>query len=179
MQKTAIVLVVLIAAAVMGLTLVAAVPQGALSSRAYVGHENDLDIGNLIRAYPKAAGTRLDDCQTCHRGGTKGADTEREYSPCGYCHLLQNPNPRYQSGVPKDYESTLNAFGLAYENAGRTVEALAAIATLDSDGDGFTNGAEIAALRYPGDAASRPGQPLAPFAALSWEDVHKLPAVKQ
>ncbi|MGA2533317.1 MAG: GEGP motif-containing diheme protein [Candidatus Aminicenantales bacterium] len=179
MRKKVMAITLLAAAAVLGLTLVAAVPQRAVSSRAYVGHENDLDIGNFIRAYPKAAGTRLDDCQTCHRGGTKGADTEREYSPCGYCHLLQYPNPRYQSGVPKDYESTLNAFGLAYENAGRTVEALAAIATLDSDGDGFTNGAEIAALRYPGDAASRPGQPQAPFAALSWDDVHRLPAVKQ
>lgn len=179
MQKAAIVFVILFAVAVLGLTLVAAVPQRAVPSRAYVGHENDLDIGNFIQAYPQAAGTRLDDCQTCHRGGVQGTDTEREFSACGYCHLLQYPNPRYQSGVPKDYESTLNAYGLAYENAGRTVEALAAIAKVDSDGDGFTNDAEIAALRYPGDAASRPGQPLAPFAVLSWDDVLKLPAVKQ
>jgi hypothetical protein len=179
MQKKVIVLTVLAAAVVLGLTLVAADPQRAVSSRAYVGHENDLDIGNFIRAYPKAAGTRLDDCQTCHRGGVQGTDTEREFSACGYCHLLQYPNPKYQSGVPKDYESTLNAYGLAYENAGRTVEALAGIARLDSDGDGFTNDAEIAALRCPGDAASRPGQPLAPFVALSWDDVHKLPGVKQ
>ena len=179
MPKRVIITTFLIAVAVLGLTLVAAVPQRAVLSRAYVGHENDLDIGNFIQAYPQAAGTRLDDCQTCHRGGVQGTDTEREFSACGYCHLLQYPNPRYQSGVPKDYESTLNAYGLAYENAGRTVEALAAIAKVDSDGDGFTNDAEIAALRYPGDAASRPGQPLAPFAVLSWDDVHKLPAVKQ
>jgi hypothetical protein len=179
MPKRVIITTFLIAVAVLGLTLVAAVPQRAVLSRAYVGHENDLDIGNFIRAYPQAAGTRLDDCQTCHRGGVQGTDTEREFSACGYCHLLQYPNFRYQSGVPKDYESTLNAYGLAYENAGRTVEALAAIAKVDSDGDGFTNDAEIAALRYPGDAASRPGQPLAPFAVLSWDDVLKLPAVKQ
>lgn len=179
MQKTAIAFGVLIAAIVLGFALGAAFPQRVVSSRAYVGHENDLDIGNFIRAYPQAAGTRLDDCQTCHRGGVQGTDTEREFSACGYCHLLQYPNPRYQSGVPKDYESTLNAYGLAYENAGRTVEALAAIAKVDSDGDGFTNDAEIAALRYPGDAASRPGQPLTPFAVLSWDDVLKLPAVKQ
>jgi len=179
MQKMAIVFVALIAAAALGLTLVAEVPQRAVSSRAYVGHENDLDIGNFIRAYPKAAGTRLDDCQTCHRGGVEGTDTEREFSACTYCHLLQYPNPRYQTGVPRDFEATLNAYGLAYEYAGRTVEALTGIARLDSDGDGFTNDTEIAALRYPGLAASRPGQPLAPLVALSWDDVHKLSAVKQ
>jgi hypothetical protein len=179
MRKETVFLTVLIAALALGLTLVAAVPQKAASSRAYVGHENDLDINNFIHQYPKAAGTRLDDCQTCHRGGVKGTDTEREFSPCGYCHLLQYPNPKYQTGVPRDYESTLNAFGLAYENAGRTVEALVEIAKLDSDGDGFANDAEIAALRYPGDAASRPGQPLAPFVSLPWDEIRKLPVQKQ
>jgi hypothetical protein len=157
----------------------AAAPQPAASFRAYVGHANDLDMANFIRAYPKAAGTRLDDCQTCHRSGPKGTDAEREFSPCGYCHLLRYPNPRYKTGVPKEYAGTLNTYGLAYRNAGRTVEALEAIAKLDSDGDGFTNEVEIAALRYPGDAASRPGQPLAPFVSLSRNDLGKLPAVRQ
>jgi len=157
----------------------AAGPQKAASSRAYAGHANDIDIRNFIQAYPKAAGTRLDDCQTCHRGGPKGTDAEREFSPCSYCHLLQYPNPRYKTGVPADFEATLNAYGLAYENAGRTAEALAAVANLDSDGDGFANEAEIAALRYPGDAASRPGQPLAPFVSLSMAEVRRLPEVRQ
>jgi hypothetical protein len=179
MAKKTRLLIVLASAMTLGLTLVAAVPQKAASSRAYVGHENDLDINNFIRQYQKAAGTRLDDCQTCHRGGVTGTDTEREYSPCGYCHLLQYPNPRYKTGVPSDYEATLNAYGLAYENAGRTVEALAEIAKLDSDGDGFVNDAEIAALCYPGNAASRPGQTLAPFVSLTWDEIHELPAQKQ
>jgi hypothetical protein len=170
---------ILTAALVFGLTLAAGPPQKAVSSRAYVGHENDLDITNFIRRYPNAAGTRLDDCQTCHRAGVAGTDTEREFSPCGYCHLLQYPNPKYQTGVPADYTSTLNAFGIAYEKAGRTFEALAGIGKLDSDGDGFSNEAEIAASRYPGDAASRPGQPLAPYVSLSWDEVRKLTAVKQ
>jgi hypothetical protein len=157
----------------------AAIPQKAALSRGYVGHENDMDIKNFISQYPAPAGTRLDDCQTCHRAGVKGTDTEREFSPCGYCHLLLYPNPRYKTGVPQDYEGTLNAYGLAYENAGRTPEALAEIARMDSDGDGFANGDEIAALRYPGDPVSRPGQPLAPFVTLSMDDIRKLPAVKQ
>ena len=179
MWKKTLILTVLCTASALSLALVAAVPQKAASSRAYVGHENDMDINNFIRQYPKAAGTRLDDCQTCHRAGVMGTDTEREYSPCGYCHLLQYPNPKYHTGVPADYEATLNSYGLAYENAGRTVEALAGIAKLDSDGDGFTNEAEIADLRYPGDPASRPGQPLAPFVSLPWDAIRKLPAVKQ
>jgi hypothetical protein len=157
----------------------AAIPQKAALSRGYVGHENDMDIKNFISQYPASAGTRLDDCQTCHRAGVKGTDTEREFSPCGYCHLLLYPNPRYKTGVPQDYEGTLNAYGLAYENAGRTPEALAEIGRMDSDGDGFANSDEIAALRYPGDPVSRPGQPLSPFVTLSMDDIRKLPAVKQ
>jgi len=166
----------LIALSIMGL---ATVLQEKTPSRAYVGHENDKDIRNFIRQYPKAAGTRLDDCQTCHRGGIKGTDTEREFNPCGYCHLLEFPNPGYKTGVPKDFGETLNPFGLAYAKAGRSVEALAAIAKTDSDGDGSANAAEIAGLRYPGDAASRPGQPLAPAVTLSENDLRKLPARTQ
>lgn len=166
--------IVAAAALVLAVGLASAGPQKATASRAYVGHANDGDIGNFIRAYPKAAGTRLDDCQTCHRAGVTGTDTAREFSPCGYCHLLVFPDARYKTGVPADYEATLNAYGLAYENAGRTVEALAAMAKLDSDGDGSTNEAEIAGLRYPGDATSRPGQPLAPYLSLSLADVRKL-----
>jgi len=49
--------------------------QEAVSSRAYVGHETDADMNGFIRQYPGAAGTRLDDCQTCHRGGVRGTDT--------------------------------------------------------------------------------------------------------
>jgi hypothetical protein len=150
-----------------------------VQSRAYVGHESDRDIKAFIQQYPKAAGTRLDDCQTCHRSGVKDTDTEREYSPCGYCHLLQYPNPKYKTGVPKSFAETLNAYGLAYKRQGRTSEALAAIAGQDSDGDGFTNAKEIVDLRYPGEMASRPGQPLAPAVTLNWDEIHKLPLQTQ
>jgi hypothetical protein len=145
-----------------------------VQSRAYVGHESDRDIKNFVKQYPKAAGTRLDDCQTCHRSGVAGTDTEREYSPCGYCHLLQYPSPKYKTGIPKSFEDTLNSYGLAYKRAGRTPEALAAIAGQDSDGDKFANAREIADLRYPGDAASRPGQPMAPAITLNWNEIRKL-----
>ena len=153
-------------------------PQTA-ASRAYVGHESDADMRGFIRQYPAAAGTRLDDCQTCHRGGVKGTDTEREYSPCGYCHLLVYPNARYASGVPKTAADTLNAYGLAYRKAGRTFEAFAAIDGTDSDGDGHRNGVEIAGLRNPGDPASRPGLPQAATISLGWEEIRGLPVHSQ
>jgi hypothetical protein len=144
-------------------------------SRAYAGHENDRDIQNFIRHYPKAAGTRLDDCQTCHRSGIKGTDTEREFSPCGYCHLLQFPKAKYKTGIPENFEQTLNPYGIEYKRKGRTLKALAAISNLDSDGDGFANAEEIDDMRNPGDAASKPGQPMSPIKKISWNDIRALP----
>jgi len=153
--------------------------QEAASSRAYVGHENDVDMQGLIRQYPRAAGTRLDDCQTCHRGGVRGTDTESEVSPCSYCHLVVFPNERYRTGVPGNYEATLNAYGLDYRRAGRAAAAFRAIEGRDSDGDGYANATEIADLRNPGDAASRPGLPRAPTVVLGWEEIRQLPVHSQ
>jgi hypothetical protein len=167
-------IVFLIAIMAFGWIVVAKATQTDVQSRAYVGHENDRDIHNFIRQYPKAAGTRLDDCQTCHRGGVAQTDTEREFSPCSYCHLIQYPNAKYKTGIPRNFEDTLNAYGIAYKQAGRTAEAVVAIAKLDSDKDKFSNAEEIESLRYPGDAASKPGQPLAPVVTLAWADIRKL-----
>jgi hypothetical protein len=174
MKKKAISLAVLIPAIFLSWIIFAQPSQKIAQSRAYAGHENDRDIQNFIRQYPKAAGTRLDDCQTCHRSGVSGTDTEREYSPCGYCHLIQYPNARFKTGVPAKFEDTLNAYGIDYKRKGRTSEALAAIAKLDSDGDGSVNSNEIADLRYPGDSASKPKQPLAPTVTLTWDEIRKL-----
>ncbi|MDA8123715.1 MAG: hypothetical protein M0009_00805 [Deltaproteobacteria bacterium] len=49
--------------------------------------------------------------------------------------------------------SNLNSYANDYVNSGYS---FAAIQNLDSDGDGFTNIAEITARTFPGDAASRP-----------------------
>lgn len=150
-----------------------------IPSRSYVGHESDDDSQAFLQRYPDAAGTRLDDCQLCHRGGPAGTGAEREYSPCSYCHLVVYPNARYKSGVPKSYEDTLNPFGSAYKKAGRGAAGLTAIESRDSDGDGASNAVEIAALRYPGDPASRPGQALAPTVKLAWDDLRGLPSREQ
>ena len=179
MRKPFAVLLMLSAALLVSWMVLAETAQEKVKSRAYAGHENDRDIQNFVGQYPKVAGTRLDDCQTCHRNGIAGTDTERVYSPCGYCHLLQYPSTKYKTGIPKSFEDTLNAYGLAYKKAGRTASALAAIAGSDSDGDGSSNAKEIADLRYPGDAASRPGQPLAFAVTLNWNDIRKLPRQTQ
>lgn len=172
--------VILIAAAASAAWLAGgAVGQDAVKSRAYVGHESDADMRGFIAHYPAAAGTRLDDCQTCHRGGVKGTDTEREYSPCSYCHLLEFPNPRYATGVPKTAADTLNAYGAAYQKAGRVPDAFAAIDGQDSDGDGAANGVEVADLRHPGDPASRPGLPRAAAVELGWDEIRALPRHSQ
>ncbi len=175
-------LLVLIAAAAIVLLMITGPPNSpaqAVPSRAYVGHETDADMRGFIQAHNNAAGTRLDDCQTCHRGGIPGTDTEREVSPCSYCHLIDYPIPRYRTGVPATYAETLNPYGLDYRQSGRKFEAFAAIAGRDSDGDGHTNAAEIADLRNPGDPASHPGLPLAPFVTLDWEDITALPKHSQ
>jgi len=150
-----------------------------VSSRAYSGHTNDADANHFVQVFQKAVGTRLDDCQTCHRAGVAGTDTEKEYNACGYCHLREFPNPKYKTGVPKNFEETLNAFGLAYKKAGRNATALRAIAEQDSDGDGHSNLKEIEALRYPGDPASKPGQALAPVYTFTFDRIKVLPVHDQ
>lgn len=62
---------------------------------------------------------------------------------CTLCHPGGNTGSR-------------NSYANAYAGAGH---AYAAIESRDSDGDGFTNLAEITAFTYPGDAASRPSTP--------------------
>jgi len=49
--------------------------------------------------------------------------------------------------------TALNAYGAAYDAAGKN---FGAIESADSDGDGFSNIAEIVALTFPGDASDKP-----------------------
>ncbi|MGD0483414.1 MAG: GEGP motif-containing diheme protein [Gemmatimonadales bacterium] len=154
--------------------------QGAgASSRAYRGHAGEHDLATFVSVYRRAIGSRLDDCQTCHRGGafTEAASGRTvTKNPCDYCHLTRHPVAGYAEPLPASFRATLNAYGLAYLERGRSESALRAIARLDSDGDGAPNGVEIAALRYPGDAASRPGQPSAPTRIFTMAQIRALPS---
>ncbi len=147
-----------------------------VSSRAYKGHEADVDMNNLVNVYPSLVGTRLDDCQTCHKGG-EVSETSKTYTvnPCSYCHLVANPDPDIISGAPSTYHDTLNPYGADYMSHGRDRDALEAIHSLDSDGDGYENGWEIHYVRYPGDPDSMPGQPSAPTYTMTWTEIASLP----
>lgn len=177
-QKRYIVTFVALATGII-LTFPHANTQQGSSSRAYTGHETDLDTNNFAAVYPSAIGTRLDDCQTCHRAGIEKTDTARVYNACGFCHLIPFPEKRYQTSVPKNFEDTLNAYGRAYNDAGRTEAALRAIKGQDADGDGYSNREEIAELRYPGDETSKPGLPLTPFVSVEWDTIKSLPVHEQ
>ena len=148
-------------------------------SRAYKGHENDRDMGRLVAAYPAVVGSRLDDCRTCHAGcevTIRGRSQLR--NACDACHFIPFPYAEAE-GAPGSFGETLNPFGLAYREGGRSEAALKALAGVDSDGDGFTNGEEIAGLRYPGTPASKPGQPLARTRVLDLAALRTLPVHTQ
>ncbi len=153
---------------------------GIVSSRAYKGHENDIDTNNLVNAYPATVGTRLDDCQTCHKGGTftdTATNKTLTKNACDFCHLIEHPmEGTFDPAQPTTYADTLNSYGAAYDAAGRTKAALVGLDTADSDGDGHANGVEIADIKYPGDETSKPGQPNAPQKIFTLEQLKALTA---
>jgi hypothetical protein len=77
----------------------------------------------------------------------------------------------YDQPQPTRTTDTLNAYGLAYMQAGRTQQALRDVAGQDGDADTYSNADEIAANRYPGDATSNPSLPFAPKKIVTVADV--------
>jgi len=71
---------------------------------------------------------------------------------CSLCH----------TGTPS--ASNTNQFAKDFASAGHAFTA--ALEALDSDGDTYTNIAEITARTFPGDAASHPGSPPPPSAGM-------------
>ncbi|MBN1410417.1 MAG: hypothetical protein JW969_06200 [Spirochaetales bacterium] len=146
-----------------------------ISSKSYSGHESDMDANNFVRAFPSALGSRLDNCQTCHKGAAVVTSSGKGMTidnPCSYCHIRVFESPDdYSSGYPVTFEDTLNGFGLDYKDAGRTRQAMESIKDTDSDSDGYSNIEEINELRFPGDNGSMPGQPIAPVIELSMADI--------
>ncbi len=146
-----------------------------VSSRAYKGHETDADMNNLVAVYNYLVGTRLDDCQTCHKGGDIVYATKTvAFNACSFCHLVPYPDATIVSGAPANYADTLNSYGVDYKTNGRSQAAIRQIASMDSDGDSYVSSVEIENLRYPGDNTSMPGQPFAPTYTTTWEALHAL-----
>ena len=149
----------------------------ALVCYAAYNHNGDIDSDNFRTAYPDKVGTKLDSCTTCHSGGSyvSGGKTTTLGS-CQWCHYIT----KYGADASEEnLLKTLNSYGLDYKNAGRNAAALQTISGLDSDGDGFTNQAEIIALTYPGDANDDPTKVPAPSRVISLKELEKMPQHKQ
>ena len=58
--------------------------------------------------------------------------------------------------------------------AGRSLAALEAIESLDSDSDTYNNITEIKAVRYPGDALDTPAKVPAPHITLSLDELESM-----
>lgn len=154
-------------------TLIAAVATTSVATAAY-NHAGEADAPNFLSAYPDKVGTKLDSCSLCHTGGsyTSGGKTTI-FGSCQWCH--------YKYGYDKsgDITATLNPFGKDYLAQGRNKAAFKAIESKDSDGDGFTNIAEINAVRFPGDAADDPNKIVAPFRIFTKAQLQAMPQYSQ
>lgn len=135
----------------------------------------DNDARVFLNVYPNAAGTKLDNCALCHGGGvyTSGGKSTTMGS-CQYCHAITN-----YGKLPAAFVSTLNSFGSDYLNHGRNEAALQAIESLDSDGDGYSNLAEINSVRYPGDKNDDPTKVTAPFKIFDKTQMEAMPQHSQ
>ena len=125
---------------------------------AYKGHADDRDVNAILETYPALKNTPADSCATCHKSGTVveiGTKTPRAENHCDYCHAVYVRDHR-------DPVETLNTFGAAYLAAGRNAAAVKAVASKDSDGDGFSNEVELSRGTNPGDPVSNPKAPVAP-----------------
>ncbi len=153
--------------AALAMMFIFTMPGGA----AYKTHDSDYDTGEFVKAYPAAQDTKLDNCYLCHTGGSVNG---KYLDACDYCHAVYGFKPPHG-----DIKDTLNPFGLAYLTNGRNADAFKAIADIDSDGDGFTNAAEIAANRLPGDKNDNPNVQEAPSRTFSRKDLRNMPKITQ
>jgi len=138
-------------------------------------HEGEQDADKFLTAYPTKTGTKLDNCNLCHSGGSyvnsKGATVE--LGSCQWCHQT------YGYDGAGNIEETMNAYGMAYKNAGRNAAAVAQIDGSDSDNDSYSNAVEIAANTFPGDADDYPGLATAPYRIYTLDQLEALGAHTQ
>jgi hypothetical protein len=157
---------------ILGIILVVSLVAARAWSAYY--HAGESDAPKFLAAYPDKAGSKLDQCNTCHTGGSyvSGGKTTTLGS-CQWCH--------YKYGYDKsgDITATLNQYGKDYRTNGRTAAALKAIESIDSDGDGFTNVQEINALTFPGNPSDYPGLVAAPYRVFTRDQLLAMPQHKQ
>lgn len=154
--------------------VLAALASVALAAYHHAG-DAETDAAHVLQVYPGLKNTKLDNCALCHSGGTviKNGKTTT-YGSCQWCHY------KYGYEAPHgDIKETLNSYGVAYNDAGRNVAALTTIKDLDSDGDSYSNIAEINAIRYPGDAKDDPTDVVAPYRIYTKSQLQAMPQHKQ
>ncbi len=138
-------------------------------------HSGDTDSSLALQAYPAIADTKLDNCALCHTGGKYLNYKGKEVSlgSCQWCH--------YSFGYDEsgDIGTILNGYGKAYKENGKSESVFSTIENLDSDGDSYSNSAEIAALRYPGNENDDPTKVAAPFKVYSLEQLEDMPSHSQ
>jgi len=145
---------------------------GTTAFTAY-NHQGDTDSANFRAVYPDKVGTKLDSCTLCHSGGSYGTPPKvTTLGSCQWCHYITNYGADSSEAT---LAKTLNLYGSDYKNNGRNAAAVVAIEIVDSDGDGFSNKAEISAIRYPGDPLDDPTKVPAPSIVLSLEELQLMP----
>jgi len=134
-------------------------------------HGGDTDSDLFAAAYPETAGTKLDSCALCHTGGAYESKPGKWVSlgSCQWCHYA------FGYDASGDIDATLNPYGRDYRNHGKSAAALSAIQDLDSDGDGYANADEIAAVRFPGDPLDDPSKVPAPYRVYDREALAAMP----
>jgi hypothetical protein len=151
-----------------------AVLGGTSTAAAAYHHQGEIDSGHFLTVHPAAAGTKIDSCALCHTGGSVTSNGKTSsYGSCQFCHV------KFGYDSSGDILLTLNTYGKAYLDAGRNEAAVRAIDSADSDGDRYRNVDEIAAVRFPGDAADDPSKVPAPYRVYTLKQVKALPAKTQ
>ncbi len=139
-------------------------------------HMGEIDSPHFLAIHDDAAGTKLDNCATCHAGGEyeKRPGVFIKMGSCQWCHHVTEYGTK-----PETYGETLNSYGKDYLDYGRDEAAIASIASMDSDGDGFSNAEEIDKLSYPGNAEDDPTLVYPPSVVFDMNDIEAMPSHHQ
>lgn len=143
------------------------------SAEAAYHHAGEIDAPKFLTVYPDKAGTKLDNCTLCHTGGTTSDAKPKTLGSCQWCHY------KFGYDGSGDITATLNPYGKAYFDNGRSEAALRAIESADSDGDSYANIVEIEAIRYPGDANDDPSKVIASHRIYTKAQLEAMPQHKQ
>jgi len=138
-------------------------------------HMGEKDLPQFLQALSSKGNTKLDSCALCHTGGQydKSPGVSVSLGSCQWCHY------RYGYEGKGDIADTLNPYGKDYLDNGRNAASIIAINPIDSDGDGFTNEAEIASIRFPGSKEDDPAKKVAPSVVYTRQQLEALPRHKQ